>query len=730
MLLLVASAYPQYGVVMRRYMVVMCFAAACFTSRASLSQSCELTSSTAEILEQIQIPYDAHLPAAQRREFKLDLLRKALSATPSDIALHEAYQNVRLGGMEVNRPDLITEYEQLLAKHPNDPRFLYLAAEAQMGRKTKEAITNLERAIELSPTFGSPHLLLAQIYFAHAYENTAEETRHLERFAELCPTSVRALPSLRWSKDKELIRREAARLRRNIEARTDSEAVAAYQTLWSFEAALEGSDQQSENQARMRRDIDRLFTPEFTRNSAWLATIQATRFFDGAPEGVGRKAQQEVAALYPDSDAALHEEYANATANVQRPKSGSPGQIAVFWHQEWNAVLPIARKWPATQWVAGDAARAVAEDRSATPQQVTEVIALFQNAIRQDPDGSQSSPPLPISVAQALVDRGGPFDAVPDLVLTGFSATEREHGADAINDVTGATADDVAYLRDIWYMMGYLPLAEGYVRLGRLADASDALSQADSKLQALRPSENASATDRTRFADLAAPYWFVRGLYAERDGRKIDALVDYRNALALYPPRRPRPDRRDEVMVSAERLWKELGGTAEGWNDWAAQSSLTGFYAGSGGSEAWSKLAQSSPNILLTDALGNRWNPQDLAKKTTFVTMWASWCGPCRAELPYLERLYQHFRDRNDIAILAFNVDDDPKAMTTALQELKVSIPSIAARNFAYSIVPEMALPANWIITPGKTEMFAGDDTSHEAWLKSAVSAIEKAAGK
>jgi len=67
--------------------------------------------------------------------------------------------------------------------------------------------------------------------------------------------------------------------------------------------------------------------------------------------------------------------------------------------------------------------------------------------------------------------------------------------------------------------------------------------------------------------------------------------------------------------------------------------------------------------------------------------------------------------------------------MTTALQELKVSIPSIAARDYAYSIVPAMALPANWIITPEKTEVF-GDSGLNEAWLESAAAAIEKAAGK
>jgi thiol-disulfide isomerase/thioredoxin len=299
-----------------------------------------------------------------------------------------------------------------------------------------------------------------------------------------------------------------------------------------------------------------------------------------------------------------------------------------------------------------------------------------------------------------------------------------------VNDVTGATEDGLTFLRNVWHLMGYVPLAEAYVRLGRLADANDALTQADLRLQALRPGENASSNDKVRFAGPAAPYWFVRGLYAGKDGRKIDALVDYRNALELYPPRRPGTDRRDEVLASAEQVWKELGGTAQGWNDWAAESSLAGFYGGAGGSQAWSKLAESSPDLVFTDALGNRWNPRDLAKKTTFVTMWASWCGPCRAELPYLEKLYQHFRDRSDVAILAFNVDDDPKAMTTALRELKVSIPSIAALDFAYSIVPEMALPANWIITPGKTEMFGEDNSSHEAWLEGAVSAIEKAAGK
>jgi thiol-disulfide isomerase/thioredoxin len=700
-------------------------------STSTFSQTCEPSAPTREVLERLEIPDNERLPAARRQDIRLEVLRLALSTAPADIPLNEAYQATRLAGTETDRSAVIAEYEQLLAKSPRDPVFLYLASNAQIGRKTNEAIANLNHAIELAPDFGLPHLLLARIYSSGIHDDPAQVKRKLERFAALCPASVRTLPSLRWSKDTALIESEATRLRKNIEARTDSEAVAAYPTLWSLEAALKRSDQQSENQARMRRDIDHLFGPEFVRNAAWLSAIsQAASFFDGAPEGVGRKAQHEIATLYPDSTAACQEEEQSAKGDTRYPEKGSPEQRADYWRQTWRAVLPVVRKCSASPWLAFEAARAVIEDHTTSPEEIASVIALFQKSIELDPMGFQTSPPASISIAQWLVERGGPFERVPDLVFAGLAETNRDLAAETSDDLNDSTRASLALHGNMFYLMDYLPLAEAYVRLGIPSRANDALLQADLKLDALRPAKDASSSENARFAELAAQYWFVRGLYAEMDHRKIDALVDYRNAVGLFPPRRPSPDRRDEVMASAERLWKEIGGTTQGWSDWAAQSPLSGFYAGSGETEAWSKLAKSSPDLVIKDALGNSWSPQELAKRTTFVTLWASWCGPCRAELPYVAKLYQRFRGRNDVAILAFNVDDDPNAMTRSLRELKVSIPSVPARDFAYSVVPEMALPANWIISSKKTEMFHGNDNSHDAWLEEAAAAIEKAAGK
>ncbi len=683
-------------------------------------QSCDPGPSTRKVVEQLEVPDDLRLPAAERQNQKIAALRRALTASPKDVFLHEAYQRVRIAGLESNRESVIAEYESLLAKSPRDPVFLYLAANAQVGHKTKEAIANLERAIDMAPSFGLPHLLLAEIYSAKAYRDDAQVARHADRFAEVCPASVRSFTMLRWSNDHDLIARTAARIRKNVAGQTDSEAVSAYATLWRLEAALQPSDQQAENVKRMRADMDRLFAPEFTRNQAWLSTLREGSFIQDGVQEAGEKAQHEIAALYPHSHAAMRDALAEALGENPYPKNSA------LWHRYWQAALPLAREFPGSQEMAGDTAQGVILDTSSTLDQVEEVLALYRKALANDPDGFATLPPWAIEVAGFLAARGIRFEDIPDLVFAGFAATERRWGRSAYTDLRG-TPQGLERARNMFYLDGYMPLAEAYARLGRLGSAKDILLQIEGKLAKMRPKDDAPGEEKSRYAEMEAQFWFLSGLCAEKADRKMDALVDYRNSISQYPPRRPTPDRRDEVMAAAQRLWKELGGTAQGWNDWAAHSSLASFDAGTGASNAWTKLVAASPSLVLTDSLGHSWKPQDLAKKTTFVTLWASWCGPCRAELPYVEKLYHHFQDRDDVAILALNVDDDPALMGRALAELKVSVPSVAARDFAYSMLPTMAIPANWLITPGKTQMLTGDPTLDQ-WLAVTTDAIEKAA--
>ena len=425
------------------------------------------------------------------------------------------------------------EYEKLLAAHPDDPVYLYLAASAQLGRNTTQAIMRLERAIERSPSFGLADLLLAQVYAASSHDDPAKVKQHLERFESACPDSIRAFPNLRWSKDTGLLAQTAGRIRRNLKDRTDSEALAAYSVLWSLEAAERKSDEQAENLARLKQDMARLFAPEVPRNAAWDAAIESVTFFQDGVDEYGHTARREMAARYPHSNFAVTQAYLAARSPNPYPNSGTPEQIAAYWRKDWQAALPVVRQFPGSFNIASIAARAIARDPSATPAEVHAVIALFLAAAKADPDGMPTLPPQPIEIAQTLAERGVVED-VPDVVYAGFAAIERAHSPNLANDVFGTSAAALTQRRDQMTFWGYNALTEAYTRLGRLSSVKDLLIQQDDILNRLRPPESAPAGDRFRFAEDEAVFWYLKGLFA--DHRPADALVDYPGC--SRPPRR------------------------------------------------------------------------------------------------------------------------------------------------------------------------------------------------
>ena len=70
-------------------------------------------------------------------------------------------------------------------------------------------------------------------------------------------------------------------------------------------------------------------------------------------------------------------------------------------------------------------------------------------------------------------------------------------------------------------------------------------------------------------------------------------------------------------------------------------------------------IGEAPPTIGLKDRGGNVIDLAALQGKVVVVTFWASWCGPCRRELPVLDRLQRAAGAR--VKVIAVNVKDTPK---------------------------------------------------------------------
>jgi peroxiredoxin len=80
------------------------------------------------------------------------------------------------------------------------------------------------------------------------------------------------------------------------------------------------------------------------------------------------------------------------------------------------------------------------------------------------------------------------------------------------------------------------------------------------------------------------------------------------------------------------------------------------------------KLGETAPDFQLRDLNDRLVTLSEFSGKVVLLNFWATWCGPCRVEMPAMEQLYRTF-SRKDFEILAVSTDAQGVAVTRPFQQ-------------------------------------------------------------
>jgi len=117
---------------------------------------------------------------------------------------------------------------------------------------------------------------------------------------------------------------------------------------------------------------------------------------------------------------------------------------------------------------------------------------------------------------------------------------------------------------------------------------------------------------------------------------------------------------------------------------------------------AWPAVAEelSGPahDFTLQSRSGETISLSDLKGDVVMVNFWATWCAPCRQEMPHLEALYQRYKDLG-FTLLAVNVEDNRAGADKWLAERPVSFPVLFdPKNEVSKLYDVVAMPSTVMV--------------------------------
>ncbi len=119
--------------------------------------------------------------------------------------------------------------------------------------------------------------------------------------------------------------------------------------------------------------------------------------------------------------------------------------------------------------------------------------------------------------------------------------------------------------------------------------------------------------------------------------------------------------------------------------------------------QAWAQEGDNRfPDLEFAGADGGSVRLSQLKGNVLLLNVWATWCGPCRLELPIVQRMYDRYSDRNFV-VLAVNVDADRRRVEPFLKRHNISLPVYYAGPEDAGQMTAMGIPSTFILGPDRS---------------------------
>ena len=154
---------------------------------------------------------------------------------------------------------------------------------------------------------------------------------------------------------------------------------------------------------------------------------------------------------------------------------------------------------------------------------------------------------------------------------------------------------------------------------------------------------------------------------------------------------------------------------------------LTALLLGLLGLAQASEVSGPAPDFTLRSNSGKNLKLSEFRGQVVLLNFWASWCGPCRQEMPALEKLQKRY-GKLGFTVLGVNVEEDSTQAKRMLREIRVSFPILYdTQNTASKLYQVSAMPTTVIIDRDGNMRYlhkgykGGDESIYKKWVKKLI---------